>query len=97
MHPEIRQNHPGISPKCGMALWAGWPFFERSAQSMIKRSPNMRTLISIGTGAAFLYSVVATVVPNVFPAAFQSMGRVAVYFEAAAVIISITLLGKFLN
>lgn len=80
-----------------MALWAGWPFFERGAQSVIKRSPNMWTLISIGTGAAFLYSVVATVVPNVFPAAFQSMGRVAVHFEAAAVIISITLLGKFLN
>ena len=97
MHPEIRQDHPGTCPKCGMALWAGWPFFERGAQSMIKRSPNMWTLISIGTGAAFLYSVVATVVPNLFPAAFQSMGRVAVYFEAAAVIISITFLGKFLN
>jgi Cu+-exporting ATPase len=160
MHPEIRQDHPGTCPKCGMALetempsldeddnpelvdftrrfrwtlpltvvvtvlamfghqlgwfamatqswielaltvpvvlWAGWPFFERGAQSIVNRSPNMWTLISIGTGAAFIYSVVATVAPNVFPAAFQSMGRVAVYFEAAAVIISLTLLGQILE
>ncbi len=160
MHPEIRQDHPGTCPKCGMALepempsleekdnpelldftrrfwwtlpltvvvtalamfghqlgwfamatqswvelvltvpvvlWAGWPFFERGAQSIINRSPNMWTLISIGTGAAFVYSVVATVAPNAFPAAFQSMGRVAVYFEAAAVIISLTLLGQILE
>jgi Cu+-exporting ATPase len=160
MHPEIRQDHPGTCPKCGMALepempsleeednpelldftrrfwwtlpltvvvtvlamfghqfgwfamatqswvelvltlpvvlWAGWPFFERGAQSIINRSPNMWTLISIGTGAAFIYSVVATIVPNAFPAAFQSMGRVAVYFEAAAVIISLTLLGQILE
>jgi Cu+-exporting ATPase len=80
-----------------VVLWAGWPFFERGAQSIINRSPNMWTLISIGTGAAFVYSVVATVAPNVFPAAFQSMGRVAVYFEAAAVIISLTLLGQILE
>ncbi len=160
MHPEIRQDHPGTCPKCGMALepemptleedgnpelvdftrrfwwtlpltgvvtvlamfghrlgwfamstqswvelvltipvvlWAGWPFFDRGAQSIINRSPNMWTLISIGTGAAFVYSVVATVAPNVFPAAFQSMGRVAVYFEAAAVIMSLTLLGQILE
>jgi len=160
MHPEIRQDHPGTCPKCGMALepempsleeddnpelvnfqrrfwwtlpftvvvtvlamfghqlgwfamatqswiellltlpivfWAGWPFFERGAQSIVNRSPNMWTLIAIGTGAAFLYSVVATVAPTAFPAAFQSMGRVAVYFEAAAVIISLTLLGQILE
>ena len=160
MHPEIRQDHPGSCPKCGMALepempsleeddnpelanfqrrfwwtlpltvvvtvlamfghqlgwfamatqswielvltlpivfWAGWPFFERGAQSIFNRSPNMWTLIAIGTGAAFLYSVVATVAPTAFPAAFQSMGRVAVYFEAAAVIISLTLLGQILE
>jgi P-type Cu+ transporter len=160
MHPEIRQDHPGICPKCGMALepempsldaddnpelrdfsrrfwwtlpltvivtvlamlghrlgwfamatqswielvltipvvlWAGWPFFERGAQSILNRSPNMWTLISMGTGAAFLYSVVATIAPNLFPAVFQSMGRVAVYFEAAAVIISLTLLGQILE
>ena len=157
MHPEIRQDHPGNCPKCGMTLepvlpsldddenpelvdfqhrfwwtlpltvvvtllamaghrlgwmamaaqswlelaltlpvvlWAGAPFFVRGARSVAQRSPNMWTLISLGTGAAFVYSVVATVAPQVFPASFISMGRVAVYFEAAAVIISLTLLGQ---
>ena len=160
MHPEIRQDHPGHCPKCGMALepllptlddddnpelrdftrrfwwtlpltvvvtvlamfghrfgwftmatqswvelvlslpivlWAGWPFFARGAQSVLQRSPNMWTLIGLGTGAAFVYSVVATVAPEVFPQSFHSMGRVAVYFEAAAVIISLTLLGQMLE
>ena len=160
MHPEIRQDHPGICPKCGMTLeplipeltdddnpelrdfqhrfwwtlpltgvvfvlamfghrlqwmdmakqswlellltapivlWAGWPFFSRGWQSVVHRSPNMWTLIGLGTGAAFVYSVVATVAPQVFPASFISMGRVAVYFEAAAVIISLTLLGQVLE
>ncbi|MGO4395348.1 copper-translocating P-type ATPase [Variovorax sp. M-6] len=160
MHPEIRQDHPGHCPKCGMALepempsldegedpelrdfrrrfvwtlpltlvvtvlamaghrlqwfdmatqswiefvltvpimlWAGWPFFERAVQSVAHRSPNMWTLIGLGTAAAFIYSVVATVAPGVFPASFVSMGRVAVYFEAAAVIISLTLLGQILE
>ncbi len=160
MHPEVRQDHPGTCPKCGMALepempaldeqenpelrdfrrrflwtlpltlavtvlamaghrlqwfematqswielalslpvvlWAGWPFFERGVQSVIHRSPNMWTLISLGTSAAFIYSVVATVAPGVFPLSFVSMGRVAVYFEAAAVIISLTLLGQVLE
>ena len=160
MHPEIRQDHPGACPKCGMALepempsleegespelvdfrrrfwwtlpltivvtalamvghrlqlmdmqtqswvelilsapivlWAGWPFFVRGVQSVINRSPNMWTLIGLGTSAAFIYSVVATVAPGVFPASFASMGRVSVYFEAAAVIISLTLLGQLLE
>ena len=160
MHPEVRQDHPGACPKCGMALepevptldegespeltdfkrrfiwtlpltvvvtvlamaghrlqlfematqswiellltlpivlWAGWPFFERGAQSIINRSPNMWTLIGLGTAAAFVYSVVATVAPGIFPASFVSMGRVSVYFEAAAVIISLTLLGQILE
>ena len=160
MHPEVRQDKPGVCPKCGMTLepvmptledgespelldfkrrffwtlpltlivfvlamgghrlqlfematqswvelvltlpivlWAGWPFFVRGAQSVINLSPNMWTLISLGTGAAFVYSVVATVAPGVFPASFVSMGRVAVYFEAAAVIISLTLLGQILE
>ncbi len=160
MHPEIRQDHPGDCPKCGMTLepllptlddeenpelrsfqhrfwwtlpltvivtvlamfghrfgwfematqswielvlslpvvlWAGWPFFVRGAQSVVQRSPNMWTLIGLGTGAAFLYSVVATVAPGVFPASFISMGRVAVYFEAAVVIISLTLFGQILE
>jgi Cu+-exporting ATPase len=160
MHPEIRQDHPGTCPKCGMTLepvmpsledegdpelddfrrrfwwtlpltlvvtvlamfghglgwfdmrlqswielvlslpvvlWAGWPFFQRGAQSIANRSPNMWTLIGLGTGAAFVYSVVATVAPQVFPDSFLAMGRVAVYFEAAAVIISLTLLGQVLE
>ena len=160
MHPEVRQDHPGACPKCGMALepempslddgespeltdfkrrfiwtlpltivvtvlamaghrlqwfematqswielvlslpivlWAGWPFFERGVQSILNRSPNMWTLIGLGTTAAFIYSVVATVAPGVFPASFVEMGRVSVYFEAAAVIISLTLLGQVLE
>ena len=160
MHPEVRQNHLGACPKCGMALepempglddgenpelldfrrrfiwtlpltiivtvlamaghrlqwfdmttqswielvltlpivlWAGRPFFERAVHSVLHRSPNMWTLIGLGTAAAFIYSVVATVAPGVFPASFVSMGRVSVYFEAAAVIISLTLLGQILE
>ncbi len=77
--------------------WAGWPFFKRGVQSVIHRSPNMWTLIALGTGAAFTYSVVATVAPQLFPVSFKSMGRVSVYFEAAAVIISLTLLGQILE
>jgi Cu+-exporting ATPase len=80
-----------------IVLWAGWPFFVRGARSIVNRSPNMWTLISLGTGSAFVYSVVATVAPQVFPDSFISMGRVAVYFEAAAVIISLTLLGQLLE
>ncbi len=80
-----------------IVLWGGWPFFERGVQSVINRSPNMWTLIGLGTSAAFIYSVVATVVPHVFPASFMAMGRVSVYFEAAAVIISLTLLGQILE
>ena len=160
MHPEIRQDHPGDCPKCGMALepllptlqegedpeladfrrrfwwtlpltvvvtflamaghrlqwfdmgtqswielvlslpvvlWAGLPFFVRGARSIANASPNMWTLISLGTGAAFVYSVAATVAPQLFPASFMSMGRVAVYFEAAVVIISLTLFGQMLE
>ena len=141
MHPEIRQDHLGNCPKCGMTLepvmpildddenpelvsltrrfwwtlpltvvvtllamfghrlgwfemaaqswielvlslpvvlWAGWPFFTRGAKSVVQRSPNMWTLIGLGTGAAFVYSVVATLAPGVFPPSFISMGRVAV-------------------
>jgi Cu+-exporting ATPase len=80
-----------------IVLWAGWPFFSRGWRSVTNRSPNMWTLIGLGTGAAFVYSVVATVAPAVFPASFISMGRVGVYFEAAAVIISLTLLGQVLE
>jgi Cu+-exporting ATPase len=160
MHPEVRQEHSGSCPRCGMALepevpfvgeddstelrdfqrrfvltlplsacvfvlamfghalqwldmasqtwvelclatpvvlWGGFPFFLRGWQSLVHRRPNMWTLISVGTGTAFLYSVVATLAPQWFPASFVSMGRVAVYFEAAAVIISLTLLGQVLE
>ena len=164
MHPEMREDHPGDCPKCGMALepempamgdeenpelvdfrrrfwwtlpltvvvvflamaghgtdwldglfggvdqnwvefgltlpvalWAGWPFYKRGVQSVINRSPNMWTLIGLGTSVAFVYSVVATVAPQIFPAAFVVEGRVAVYFEAAAAIISLTLLGQILE
>lgn len=159
MHPEIRQDHPGSCPKCGMALeplmpsldeenpelkdfsrrfwwtlpftvivtvlamfgpqlgwfdmttqtwvelvlstpvvlWAGQPFFIRGWQSVVNRSPNMWTLIGLGTGAAYIYSVVATVAPGIFPDSFMSMGRVSVYFEAAVVIISLTLFGQILE
>ena len=160
MHPEIRQDHPGSCPKCGMtlepelptlaeeenpelvdfqrrfwwtlpftvtvavlamaghrfgwfdgalqswvelvltlpvALWAGWVFYVRGVRSVINRSPNMWTLIGLGTSVAFIYSVVATVAPQVFPASFVVDGRVAVYFEAAAVIISLTLFGQILE
>src|SRR5690606_5640544 len=80
-----------------VVLWAGAPFFQRWAQSIANRSPNMWTLIGTGTGAAYLYSVVATVAPGIFPSAFVSLGRVAVYFAAAVVIISLTLLGQILE
>ena len=160
MHPEVRQNHAGACPKCGMALepempslddaespelvdfrrrfwwtlpltvvvatlamaghrialldpavqawvelllstpivlWAGWPFFVRGIESVRNRSPNMWTLIGLGTSCAFVYSVVATIAPGAFPVSFVSMGRVPVYFEAAAVIISLTLFGQLLE
>jgi Cu+-exporting ATPase len=160
MHPQIRQDHPGDCPKCGMtlepvmptlgddenpelddftrrfwwtlpfsavvlvlamaghqlalfqgdtqnwielvltlpvALWAGWPFYVRGVKSLIHRSPNMWTLIGLGTSVAFVYSVVATVAPQIFPAVFVVDGQVAVYFEAAAVIISLTLFGQIIE
>ena len=160
MHPQIRQDHPGTCPICGMALepempgvedddnpelrdfsrrfwwtlplsvvvlvlamfghrlpllsadmrtwielilstpvvlWAGWPFFVRCIASIRNRAPNMWTLIGIGVTAAFAYSVVATLAPEWFPASFREHGRVGVYFEAAAVIVSLTLLGQLLE
>jgi Cu+-exporting ATPase len=80
-----------------VVLWAGGPFLVLGAQSVVHGSPNMWTLISLGTGAAFVYSVVATAAPRVFPASFVSMGHGAVYFEAASVIISLTLFGQMLE
>ncbi len=80
-----------------IVLWAGLPIFTRGIQSILSRSPNMWTLIGLGTSAAFAYSVVATVTPEVFPASFMAMGRINVYYEAAVVIISLTLLGQILE
>ncbi len=98
---------PGVSPtartwielvlSAPVVLWAGWPFFERCVASIRTRNPNMFTLIGVGVAAAFGYSVVATVAPGLFPASFREMGRVGVYFEAAAVIVSLTLLGQVLE
>jgi P-type Cu+ transporter len=81
-----------------VVLWAGWPFFLRGWRSLQRRSLNMFTLIAIGTGAAWSYSVVATLAPGIFPPAFHQLdGSVAVYFEAAAVIIVLVLLGQVLE
>lgn len=81
-----------------VVLWGGWPFFARFWASLVNRSPNMFTLIGLGTGAAFLDSVVATVFPRVFPPSFREMdGSVPVYFEAAAVITTLVLLGQVLE
>lgn len=80
-----------------VVLWAGWPFLQRWAHSIRNRSPNMWTLIGTGVLAAYAYSVVATVAPGLFPPSFQQHGHVGVYFEAAAVIISLTLLGQLLE
>jgi Cu+-exporting ATPase len=81
-----------------VVLWGGWPFFVRGWVSLRTRRLNMFTLIAIGTGAAWVYSAVAALVPDVFPASFRGMdGRVAVYFEAAAVIVTLVLLGQVLE
>lgn len=80
-----------------VVLWAGWPFLQRWAQSIANRSPNMWTLIGTGVIAAYGYSVVATLTPGLFPPSFQQHGHVGVYFEAAAVIVSLTLLGQLME
>jgi Cu+-exporting ATPase len=81
-----------------VVLWAGWPFFVRGVQSIVRRALNMFTLIAIGTGAAWLYSIVATLAPHAFPQSFHGMqGTVPVYFEAASVIVVLVLLGQVLE
>ena len=81
-----------------VVLWAGWPFFVRGWQSLLTRNLNMFTLIAIGTGVAYVYSVIGTVAPGIFPATFRGHGgAVAVYFEAAAVITVLVLLGQVLE
>ena len=81
-----------------VVLWGGWPFFERAWNSIVHRAPNMFTLIGLGTGAAYLYSVLATVAPGLLPVSFHaSDGSIPVYFEAAAVITVLVLLGQVLE
>ena len=81
-----------------VVLWAGWPFFERAWASLVNRSLNMFTLIALGTGVAWVYSVVATAAPDIFPDTFRAAdGSVAIYFEAASVIAVLVLLGQILE
>jgi len=81
-----------------VVLWGGWPFFQRGWASVLNRSPNMFTLIAMGTGAAYFYSVVAVLFPGIFPESFRGeSGQPAVYFEAAAVITTLVLLGQVLE
>ena len=81
-----------------VVLWGGWPFFQRGWASIVNRSLNMFTLITMGTGAAYLYSVLATVLPQIFPQSFRlSSGEVPVYFESAATITTLVLLGQVLE
>ena len=81
-----------------VVLWGGWPFFVRGWQSVVSRHLNMFTLIALGTGVAFVYSIIATALPGIFPASFRDVhGEVAVYFEAAAVIVTLVLLGQVLE
>jgi len=77
--------------------WAGWPFFYRGWRSVVMRHLNMFTLIAIGVGAAFVFSAMAMLAPNLFPPTMQQEGHVAIYFEAAAVIIVLVLLGQVLE
>jgi heavy metal translocating P-type ATPase len=80
-----------------VVLWAGWPFFQRGWQSIVNRSLNMFTLISIGVGAAFFYSAIVMLLPQIFPPSFAAHGKIGVYFEAAAIITVLILLGQVLE
>jgi Cu+-exporting ATPase len=80
-----------------VVLWAGWPLLVRGGRSVVNRSPNMFTLIAVGTGTAYLYSVAATLAPGLIPASFRMHGEVPLYFEAAAVITALVLLGQVLE
>ena len=83
------------TPVC---TWAAWPFYVRAVDSIRLRSPNMFTLIGLGVGVAYAYSMVAAVAPDLFPAGFRdARGEVGVYFEAAAVIVTLVLLGQVLE
>ena len=78
-----------------VVVWGGWPFFQRGWMSLVTRQLNMFTLVALGTGTAYVYSVVATLMPEAFPHSFRlTGGAVAVYFEASAVIVTLVLLGQ---
>jgi P-type Cu+ transporter len=97
-HPGFDANWLQFILATPVVLWAGYPFFRRGWDSLVRRSLNMFTLIALGTGAAWLFSVVATIAPGLFPAGFRAAdGSVAVYFEAAAVITVLVLLGQVLE
>ena len=96
--PEYVRTYIELVLTTPVVLWGGWPFFVRGWQSILHRSLNMFTLIAIGTGTAYFYSVVAAVAPGIFPASFRGPGgHVAIYFEAAAVITTLVLLGQVLE
>ena len=95
--PPPSQSWTELMLATPVVLWGAWPFFVRFVQSVTNRSPNMWTLIGSGVAIAYVYSVVATLAPHVFPPSFVEHGRVGVYFEAAAVIVSLTLLGQMLE
>ena len=96
--PPQRANWIELALATPVVLWGGWPFFERFWMSLRNRSPNMFTLIGLGTGAAYLDSLVATIFPQIFPASFLEIdGGPPVYFEAAAVITTLVLLGQVLE
>jgi Cu+-exporting ATPase len=98
MHPPLWSNWISFALSTPVVLWAGAPFFVRGWNSLITRNLNMFTLIAMGTGVAYLYSVVGTLAPQLFPPAFRDMhGMVAVYFEAASVITVLVLLGQVLE
>ena len=106
-HLKMLNLHHYLSPALSMwiqfalatpvVLWCGWPFFKRAWDSIVNRSPNMFTLIALGVGASYLYSLAATFTPELFPAGLRMNGLIPVYFEAAAVITVLVLLGQVLE
>ena len=90
-------NGIGLALATPIVLWCGWPFFARMWQSVVNASPNMFTLIGIGVGAAYCYSVVATIAPGAFPDGFRMHGGVETYFDTTVVITVLVLLGQVLE
>ena len=97
MLPHGRMNWVLLALATPVVLWGGRPFFIRGWASIVNRHLNMFTLIALGVGTAYIYSVIATLAPGLFPDSFRTMGQVAVYFEPAAVIVALVLLGHVLE